>query len=202
MDVLTYDISPKVKGLIFDLDGTLINTMPYHFEAWQQTALHFGMDMSKEFMRNFMGASAKVIASELLQLYNKEEILAAEAMIIMKNENFRNVVHKVTPIFEVFDIVKKYHGKIPMAIGTGGSRGSVALSLEQTGVGKYFDVLVCAEDVDNHKPAPDTFQRCAEQLGVNPTDCEVFEDGDLGLQAAEKAGMIATDVRPWYAPTW
>lgn len=200
--MLKYNISKEAKGLIFDLDGTLVNTMPFHFEAWQDAARQFGMDMTKEFLQNHMGSSAKVIAKKLLELYNKQNEVDTELLLATKYQNFKNLVPKLTPIHEVFDIVKEYHGKIPMAIGTGGSRKSVELTLEQTGVGQYFDVLICADDVDNHKPAPDTFLKCANEIGVNPNDCEVFEDGDLGLQAAETAGMIATDVRTWYDPTW
>jgi len=176
--------------------------MPYHFAAWQKTAEQFGMEITKEFMRDNMGSSARVIAHKFLKMHGKENEVEVDELLATKFENFKTLISKLTPIQEVFDIAKHYHGKIPMAIGTGGSKKSVAMTLEQTGVGKYFDVLICAEDVDNHKPAPDTFLQCAEKIGVNPEYCEVFEDGELGLQAAKNAGMIATDVRPWYDPTW
>lgn len=200
--MLKYDKSPKAKGLIFDLDGTLANTMPYHYQAWAEASHFFGMSLTKEFMKSQMGSSAVAIAKVLIDQEGKTGQVSPEEFIKVKHENFKRLFPNVAPINEVFDIAKKYHGKIPMAIGTGGSIGSVSLTLEHTGIGEYFDVLVTAEDVENHKPAPDTFLLCAEKIGVNPKDCQVFEDGDLGLQAAEKAGMIATDVRSWYNPTW
>lgn len=200
--MLKYDISPNVKGLIFDLDGTLVDTMPYHFEAWQKTAEQFGLSITKEFMRENMGSSAKLIAKRFLELHNKQDEIDTDLWLSNKYKNYAALINKVTPIKEVFDIAKKYHGKIPMAIGTGGSKKSVEMTLEQTGVGKYFDIVVCAEDVENHKPAPDTFLQCAEKIGVSPEHCEVFEDGELGLKAGENAGMIVTDVRSWYDPTW
>lgn len=196
------DISPNAKGLIFDLDGTLADTMPYHYEAWRKTAIDFDMDMTKDFMRENMGASAKVIARKLLEIYGKENEIKSEELLASKFDNYLNLLSKVTPIESVFNLAKKYKGKLPMAIGTGGSRKSVELTLKHTGIDKYFDVVVCAEDVENHKPAPDTFLQCAEKIGVEPEFCEVFEDGDLGLQAAENASMIATDIRSWYEPTW
>lgn len=89
-----------------------------------------------------------------------------------------------------------------MAIGTGGSFKSVSLSLGVTGIRDFFDHMVTADDVKNHKPAPDTFLKCAELIGVEPEFCEVFEDGEPGLLAAKTAGMIATDVRAWFDPKW
>ena len=67
---------------------------------------------------------------------------------------------------------------------------------------EYFDIIVTANDVKNHKPHPETFLRCAELMKVHPSECEVFEDGDLGIEAARRAGMIATDVRTWYESNW
>ena len=88
-----------------------------------------------------------------------------DSLLETKAQNYMNLLPQVTPIDEVFDIVKKYHGTIPMAIGTGGSRRTITETLKHTGIGKYFDIVIAAEDVDNHKPAPDTFLKCAELLG-------------------------------------
>lgn len=200
--MLKYDKSPYARCLIFDLDGTLANTMPYHYQAWEQAVEDFGMSLTRDFMKNHMGSSALVIARILIDQHKKKEQVTPKELVDVKHDYFQRLFEKIKPINEVFDIAKKYYGKIPMAIGTGGSRSSVNLTLKQTGIGEYFNVLVTAEDVENHKPSPDTFLLCANKLGMDPKYCEVFEDGDLGLQAAEKAGMIATDVRSWYDPTW
>ena len=101
----------------------------------------------------------------------------------------------MTPIEPVIALVQKYYGKIPMSVGTGGHREAVEKTLEIIGLRKYFDILVTANDVTKFKPHPETFLRCAELMNVAPADCEVFEDGDLGIEAARRAGMIATDVR-------
>jgi HAD superfamily hydrolase (TIGR01509 family) len=89
-----------------------------------------------------------------------------------------------------------------MAVGTGGHREAVERTLEVTGMRKYFEIVVTANDVERHKPYPDTFLKCASMMNVDPKFIEVFEDGDLGIEAAIKAGMIATDVRGWYASNW
>lgn len=199
--MLVQDISPKAKGLIFDLDGTLVNTMPYHFEAWQHAAKDFEMQMTKEFLESMMGGSAIEIGDKLMANHGVTNLSTVE-LIERKGKYYSKLIHKVTVIDEVFAIVEKYQGKLPMAIGTGGSISSVSLSLNQTGIGKYFDPIITANDVENHKPAPDTFLKCAELIGVDPEFCEVFEDGEPGLLAAKSAGMIATDVRKWFAPKW
>src|SRR5664280_1305041 len=117
-----------------------------------------------------------------------------------------NLVLISTQIFSenipVVNIVKKYSGLLPMAVGTGGHREAVERTLEITGLREYFDIIVTANDVDNFKPHPETFLKCAELMKVDPEFIEVFEDGDLGLRAAEMAGMIATDVRSWYDSNW
>jgi HAD superfamily hydrolase (TIGR01509 family) len=89
-----------------------------------------------------------------------------------------------------------------MAVGSGGHREAVIRTLEITGLRKYFDIIVTANDVDNFKPHPETFLKCAELMNVDPAHIEVFEDGDLGIEAARMAGMVATDVRSWYDSNW
>jgi len=108
----------------------------------------------------------------------------------------------VKPVIPVVEIVKKYHGILPMAVGTGGHRDAVERTLAITDLLKYFDIIVTANDVLNYKPHPETFLRCARQMNVEPRFIEVFEDGDLGIEAAIEAGMIATDVRSWYDSDW
>ena len=119
-----------------------------------------------------------------------------------KLHGFYKIQHLAKPIDPVVEIVKKYHGKLPMAIGTGGNRKAVERTLVLTGLRKYFEIIVTANDVDNFKPHPETFLRCAELMNVDPAHIEVFEDGAQGLEAARMAGMIATDVRTWYDSNW
>jgi beta-phosphoglucomutase-like phosphatase (HAD superfamily) len=120
----------------------------------------------------------------------------------VKFDEFNAIQHNVTPIEPVTALVQKYFGKLPMSVGTGGHREAVEKTLELVGLRQYFDIIVTANDVKLHKPHPETFLRCAELMNIEPAYCEVFEDGDLGIEAARRAGMIATDVRAWYEQTW
>jgi len=119
----------------------------------------------------------------------------------LKEAEFEKNMHLTPEIKVVTDLVRKFHGKIPMAVGTGGSRRLSLKSLDIIGLGGYFDILVTSEDVTNFKPHPETFLKCAEQMGVAPVECEVFEDGLLGMQAARAAGMMVVDVTEYYHVT-
>ncbi len=85
-----------------------------------------------------------------------------------------------------------------MAVGTGGKRTIASETLQILGLDKYIPILVSADDVENHKPEPETFLKCAELMGISPRNCQVFEDANLGFQAAKAAGMMLTDVTPFY----
>lgn len=197
-----YDIAQGVKALIFDLDGTLADTMPWHYQAWQKACLRFGIVMDTAFLQAHTGAPGWKIAEEVIAINGKTGIVSPEDIMSIKLEEFLAIQHNVTPIEPVIALVRKYHGKLPMSVGTGGHREAVEKTLEIVGIREYFDIIVTANDVTHHKPHPETFLKCAELMGVDPAECEVFEDGDLGIEAAHLAGMIATDVRTWYDSTW
>ncbi|MGQ1909683.1 HAD family hydrolase [Marinifilum sp. RC60d5] len=190
------DIFTNTKALIFDLDGTLADTMPIHYDAWNKTAKVMGISYSQEFLSSCAGMpSAKII--ELLNKQNNHSIDPQE-FSALKEEFFAKEMHKITEIKPVTDLVYKYHKKMPMAVGTGGKRNIAEETLKLLGLDKYIPILVSADDVENHKPEPETFLKCANLMGIAPENCQVFEDGLLGIQAAEKAGMMVTDVTPFY----
>lgn len=199
---MLYDIKPGIKGLIFDLDGTLADTMPYHFKGWRIACQKFGADIDTAFLRKHTGTPGWVIADEIIKQCNLEGSVTIEQIMAEKLIQFYKEQHRIKPIIPVVNIVKKYFGKLPMAVGTGGHREAVERTLEVTGLRKYFDIIITANDVDNFKPHPETFLKCAAQMNIEPEFCEVFEDGDLGIEAAKNAGMLATDVRPWYDSSW
>lgn len=199
---MQHDIKPGVKGLIFDLDGTLADTMPYHFTGWKTACKKFGADLDTSFLRKHTGSPGWIIASEIIDKCGLNGSVTVEEIMNEKLEQFFMVQHLVKPIEPVAALARKYYGKLPMAVGTGGHREAVERTLEITGLRKYFDIIITANDVDNFKPHPETFLKCAEQMNVKPADIEVFEDGDLGIDAARKAGMIVTDVRSWYDSNW
>ena len=187
------------KGLIFDLDGTLADTMPIHYIAWKNAAATYGIDFTTELFSQLAGIPLYPTVERLNQLFGKN--IDPREMGDIKEAEFEKNMHLTPEIKPVTDLVRKWHGKIPMAVGTGGSRRLSLKTLGIIGLQGYFDILVTSEDVANFKPHPDTFLRCAELMGVNPVDCEVFEDGILGFQAAKAAGMMVVDVTKYYEVT-
>jgi len=199
---MQYKIKPGIKGLIFDLDGTLADTMPYHFKGWKRACHKFGADISTAFLRKHTGSPGWIIAEEIIKECNLNGHVTIDEIMNEKLNEFYKEQHLVKPILPVVEIVKKYYGILPMAVGSGGHREAVERTLEVTGLRKYFDIIVTANDVDNFKPHPETFLKCAEMMNVEPAHIEVFEDADLGIEAALNAGMIATNVSSWYDSNW
>jgi len=192
-------INPNAKGLIFDLDGTLADTMPIHFIAWKNAAARYGIDFTTELFAQLAGIPLYPTVEKLNQIFGKN--IDPKEMGDIKEAEFEENMHQTPEIKIVTDLVRAYHRKIPMAVGTGGARRLALKTLEIIGLQDYFDVLVTSEDVSHFKPNPETFVKCAELMGVAPTDCEVFEDGILGIQAAQAAGMMVVDVTKYYEVT-
>jgi beta-phosphoglucomutase-like phosphatase (HAD superfamily) len=199
---MQHDIKPGIKGLIFDLDGTLADTMPYHFKGWRTACQKFGAEIDTAFLRKHTGSPGWLIAEEIIKKCKLNGSVTIEQIVEEKLNEFAKDQPKVKPIIPVVEIVKKYYGILPMAVGTGGHREAVERTLNITDLRKYFDIIITANDVDNFKPHPETFLKCAELMNIEPRFIEVFEDGDLGIEAAIEAGMTPTDVRAWYDSSW
>ena len=199
---MKYDIRSGVNGLIFDLDGTLADTMPYHFRGWQKASEKYGAHIDNNFLKKHTGSPGWIIAEEIIKSCGLNGSVTINEIMEEKFKEFYKLQHLIKPIEPVIDIVKKYFGILPMAVGTGGHRDAVERKLEITDLRKYFNIIVTANDVGSFKPHPETFLRCGELMKIEPQYIEVFEDADLGIEAAQKAGMIVTDVRSWYDSNW
>lgn len=187
-------VPESVQALIFDCDGTLVDSMPVHLEAWRQAFLHFGEPYREDFLFEVRGMPEEPI----VRLYNERygRSLDPAAMSVFKHEYFEREARRIKPIPLVAAVVYRYAGKLPMAIVSGGRKDHVAMSLAVTGLASYFPVVLTAGDGLPPKPAPDLFLEAARRLQVPPGKCLVFEDGGMGLEGARLAGMAAVDVRP------
>ncbi len=192
-------INPKAKALIFDLDGTLADTMPVHFLAYKNILAEYGIHFTPELFAKLAGIPAVGTIEKLNEWFGTK--MNAEEVGHFKECEYEKIMHKMKPIIPVVELAKKYHGVLPMAVGTGGYRRLAWKTMDILGLDKYFDILVSTEDVARPKPYPDTFLKCAELMGVEPFNCEVFEDANLGIQAAKAAGMMATLVTDYYEVT-
>ncbi len=188
-------IPSHVKGLIFDLDGTLVDTMPLHIEAWCETGKHFGVEITPYMVNAMAGIPTLHSVVKLNELYGynldplavktRKDLLLED--IISRNGNY----HPITPVYEV---ARQYKEKIPMTIGTGSSRTQAIRVLRDMQIIDWFQGIVAADDVTHFKPDPETFLKCASIMKLHPEECLVFEDGALGILAAKNAGMEYIDV--------
>lgn len=190
------EVHPNANALIFDLDGTLADTMPVHFQAYQNILSKYGIHYTAAIFLSLAGVPAVGTVEKINEIYGVQ--LNPEEVGHEKEAEYEKIMHRMKPIEPVVDLVRLYHGKLPMAIGTGGYHRLAWKTVEMLGLDKYFEIMVAAEDVERHKPYPDTFLRCAELMGVEPRLCQVFEDGEPGIQAAKAGGMMATLVTPFY----
>ncbi len=189
-------IGNNIKGLIFDVDGTLADSMPVHLETWNILGNKYGFQYTRTDLEKYAGMSGQ----EIVEIINEKNGLQLDPDQIAheKEAAFLENLDKVKPITPVVELLEKYHGCLPIAAGTGGFRSVATRILKAVGVWDKIDVLVGSDDVIQHKPAPDTFLKCAEEMGIEPADCLVFEDADLGFRAARNARMHLIDVRPYY----
>lgn len=181
--------STGFDAVIIDCDGTLVDSMPAHFEAWcEALALHGAGGIFKEDVFFAMGGRPTLdIVVELNDEYNLK--LNPAEVALAKREAFLKRLHTCTLIDEVANFAESLRGKVPMAIATGGSRMVIEKTLRSVGISDWFDEVVTADDVSEGKPSPEIFLKAAHLLGVHPTKCLVLEDAPAGILAGQRAGM-------------
>lgn len=188
----------EFEGYIFDLDGTLADTMPAHYLSWRQITQKHGLEFSEDRFYSLGGVPTERIFTILAQEQGKT-INAAECAHEKENA-FVDLISEVQPIEPVLEVVRLNHGKVPMAVATGAMRWVMERILNQLEIEDYFQAFVCSEDTTRHKPFPDVFLEAATRLGVAPEKCCVYEDAQLGIEAGQAAGMHVIDVRGFHTP--
>lgn len=191
------DVIEQASALIFDMDGTLIDSMPAHFKAWQQVAQEYGLTLD----RNRFYQLGGVPTYETLVILSEEAgvTIDLDAAKSRKESLYRDYVGDVTEIKPIADIARQYAGTRPVGIATGAGKSNAVSILTRLNLIDLFQTVMTSDDVDRHKPAPDVFLKAAKALNVEPRSCVAFEDTDIGLDAIRSAGMTAIDVRPLLA---
>jgi len=177
---------------LFDCDGTIVDSMPLHYIAWKKTLDEWNCPFDEELFYSWGGRPV----TEIIAALNVQNRLSMPVDLVAKHkENFYyELLPQLKAIPEVVEQIEAQHGNIPLAVVSGSRRKSVEGSLSALGLLDKFDTLVCAEDYKKGKPAPDCFLTAAERLGVPPESCLVFEDTDMGIEAATAAGMESVRV--------
>jgi len=179
---------------LFDCDGTIVDSMPLHYKAWKQILGEWNCEFSEE--RFYAWGGMPIV--EIISTLNKEYGLSmpVETLAARKESLYFELLPELKPVPEVVEHIFDQHGKIPFAVVSGSTRDSVVASLTALRLLDRFDALVCAGEYRNSKPHPEAFLLAAEKLGVHPNACLVFEDTDMGIEAATAAGMKSARVPP------
>ncbi len=179
----------RYDALIFDCDGTLVDSMPVHHRAWRaalaESGARFEFDWETFVSRAGMGLGDTVMA--LNEQFG--ESLDPERVVAAQLSHYAELMAEVEPIAAVVELARAHQGRVPMAVASGGEKHLVLHALGAAGLTSLFEHVVCRQDVARGKPHPDMFFRCAELLGVSAERCWVLEDGQAGIEAAKAAGM-------------
>jgi len=184
------------KAYLFDCDGTIVDSMPLHYVAWKMVMDEWGASFPEDIFYAWGGLPA----AEILARLNAEQGLSMPVAEVEERKEalYFEIIHRLEAVPEVLHEVEAMHGKIPFAVVSGSTRESVVKSLEALGILEKFDTLVCAGDYAKSKPDPEPFLTAAKRLGVKPEDCLVFEDTQMGVDAAKAAGMKWVKIlQPW-----
>jgi HAD superfamily hydrolase (TIGR01509 family) len=186
-------IGRDIRALIFDCDGTLVDSMPAHMEAWKYAFKLFNSGYEADFLFSLKGMKD----TDIVKAYNKSfgTTLDAKALVTAKHEYFIKNIQRIKPIKPVVDIANSYYKKLPLAVVSGSTKQIVYSELKFTGIFDLFDIILTADDPFAPKPDPEIFLAAAAKLNASALQCMVFEDGDAGLEAAMAAGMKTFDVR-------
>lgn len=179
---------------LFDCDGTVADSMPLHFLAWSQALGEWNCTFTEERFYAWGGMPIPEIVQRLAVEQSLD--LPVDEIAVRKESLYYEHLPRLTAVAEVLEHIDAQHGRIPLAVVSGSARESVEATLRALALLDRFDTLVCSEDYVRSKPDPEPFLVAAARLGVRPEACLVFEDTQLGIDAAQAAGMSWVRVPP------
>lgn len=181
----------NIKALLFDLDGTLIDSEYFHYECWNEILEEYGVRLTyQDWLKNYAGIPLPVNARNLLEKY---AINASLAEVVKRREALTlerlktkdvNLMPFALEVIEFF-----YEQNLVLAIVTSSPREDVEAIFDRNGLRPYFRLIITRSDVQHNKPAPESYNKCREALGFSRENCLVFEDTINGIKAAKAAGL-------------
>ncbi|MEE2670334.1 MAG: HAD-IA family hydrolase [Bdellovibrionota bacterium] len=174
-------------AIFFDLDGTLINSMPLHNQAWIDTFKENNVEVPLQFFFETAGMSSLRIVEIINERHGLQ--LNPEEVSRVKRDKYLIHLNQVEVVEKVIEIVKEYYGKRPLGIITGGSHEVVDQLLPKLGIDKYFDTVICSDDTKTGKDGKEPYMLATKNLNVSPEKSLFLDDGDVGLKGALSTGM-------------
>ena len=193
-----YDKFDYYDAIIFDMDGTIVDSGQLHEVAWSKTLEQYNIPIQADLMRSLAGVSTIETINILITHFKCNVSQSPEQMNEFKEHFVKTQAYRFVKPTSLLNVVNEYYGKKPMSIGTGAYTDEAKNILSLCKIDHYFDYIIGADQVKSPKPSPDTFLKCAELMGVAPDKCVVFEDAKLGIQAAKAAGMDVIDVSEFF----
>lgn len=179
----------KYKAFLFDLNGTMIDDMPYHIQAWHHILNNLGAGITMERMKKeCYGKNEELLERIFPGRFSDEE---KKKLSLEKETEYQAAFRPHLQLIKGLDnVLEQAKSKgIKMAIGSAAIRSNIDFVVDGLQIRNYFDVLVSADDVKHSKPHPETYIQCAQKLGLAPDECLVFEDAPKGAESAELANM-------------
>lgn len=181
----------KIEAVIFDMDGVLVNSEPFHIEIEKRMFKKMGIDISDEEHAGYMGTATDVMWTQIIQGRNISlDVSEVTQLTIAEGLLFFNNLENLEPMTGIVDVLKVLTEKeIPMSVASSSDPETIRIMLEKSGLRKYFTHVISSSEVGKSKPAPDVFLYAAQLMGKEPENCIVVEDSKNGIQAAKTAGM-------------
>jgi len=188
----------NLEAIIFDLDGVIVDTAIFHYQAWKRLANELGFDLTIHQNEHLKGISRFESLEIVLEVGKINHLTKKEKeeLATRKNEWYSENIHKMTPD-DILPGVKVFLEKLKSAkykIAIGSSSKNAGVILERIGYSNYFDAVIDGNKISFSKPDPEVFIKAAKELKADPRNCVVFEDAAAGIEAAHNAGMKAIGV--------
>lgn len=183
------------QALLFDCDGTLVDSLSLYRVCWRQVFGRHGFEMTDDWFAHHAGNDVHAFVRQAFPDASED---ARTAIIDEGMALFMASTHLIEPLEHVVEVARAHHGRIPMAVVSSGLGHAVRESLDAVGITGLFDVILTLDDVEAGKPAPDGYLRAIELLGVDAAHCVAYEDSSTGMDSARAAGVpTVVDVR-WH----